>query len=84
MTRYTVVWVQEAEDELADIWLAVVGRSEVTAATRSIDLALQIDAESKGIELAEGLRSFNSPPLRVIFMVRADDRIVEVLLVRQV
>ncbi len=33
MIRYTVVWVQSVEDELAEIWLAANDRNDVTAAT---------------------------------------------------
>ena len=84
MTRFTVAWVQSAVDELIDIWLAMDDRNAVTAATNATDHELQTDAQSKGIELAEELRALNSPPLRVIFAVRVDDRVAEVLLVRRI
>ena len=79
MTRYTVVWVQSVEDELVELWLAASDRNEVTAATHAIDKELGSDAESKGDDLAEGLRSLNIPPLRVIFTVSKNDRLVEVV-----
>ena len=82
MTRYTVSWVRSAQDELADLWLNVLDRSAVTAATRVIDKELGEDAPVKGRELSEGLRSLFAPPLKVIFIVREDDRIAEVLRVR--
>ncbi len=79
MTRYTVVWVQSVEDELVEIWLAAQDRNAIAAATHAIDLELGTDADSKGDDVAEGLRSLNVPPLRIIFTVSKDDRLVEVV-----
>lgn len=79
MTRYTVVWVQSVEDELVEIWLAASDRDAITSATYAVDRELRLDADSKGEELAEGLRSLNESPLRVIFTVSGDDRLVEVV-----
>jgi len=59
--------------------LAANDRNDVTAATHAIDKELSSDAESKGNELAEGLRSLNIPPLRVIFTVSQDNRLVELV-----
>jgi len=83
MTRYTVVWPGSSQDELAEIWLNVDDRNSVTAAVQVIDKQLAEDAPTKGIELSEGLRAFYEKPLRVLFAVREDDRIVEVLRVRR-
>jgi hypothetical protein len=83
MIRYTVVWVESAQNELAELWLQAPDRNTVAAATYAIDRGLAEDASGKGIELSEGLRAFFSPPLRVLFSVREDDRVVEVLCVRQ-
>ena len=79
MTRYTVVWVQSVEDELVEIWMAAEDRNAVTFATHAIDRELGAEADSKGEDLAEGLRSLNVPPLRIIFTVSTDDRLVEVV-----
>jgi len=83
MTRYTVVWVESALDELADLWLAAPDREAITAAADAIDQELAVDAPSKGIELSEGLRALFSPPLRILFTVREVDRIAEVLRVKR-
>jgi hypothetical protein len=83
MTRYTVVWVESALNELADIWLAAHDRAIVTAATVQIDRELSEDANNKGVEVREGLRAFFSPPLRILFNVRDADRIAEVLRVKR-
>lgn len=83
MNRYTVTWRPEAEAELVELWLQAQDRSEVTTAVRTIDAALSIDAEAKGTLVAEGLSGLNEPPLRVLFTVRAADRVVEIQLVRR-
>ena len=84
MTRYTVVWITSVQDELADLWLNAPDRRAVTAAVQAIDQELRDNATVKGSELSEGLRSFFAPPLKVIFTVREDDRIAEVLRVKSV
>jgi hypothetical protein len=84
MTRYTVTWQDDAEAELTELWLSAPDRSEITAAVQAVDDALSIDAESKGNRVAEGLMSFNAPPIRVLFVVREPDRVAEVQLVRRV
>ncbi len=83
MTRYTVVWPQGAQDELAEMWLSSADRTAVTAAVDWLDRELAEDAPSKGIELREGLRALFVPPLRVLFAVREADRVVEVLRIRR-
>lgn len=83
MIRCTVVWVESSQNELAELWMDGPGRDAITAAARDIDQALAIDPQNKGSELSEGLRAMFSPPLRVIFAVRPDDRIVEVLRVKR-
>ena len=83
MIRYTVVWVQSVEDELIEIWLDAKDRYATTA-THAIDRELGTDADAKGANLAEGLRSLNVAPLRVIFTVRAEDRVAEVVRVMRI
>lgn len=83
MTRYTVVWVKSAQDELADAWLNSPNRGAVTEAAHWIDQELAEDASSKGHEVHEGLRAFFSPPLRILYEVRESDRTVEVLRVKR-
>jgi hypothetical protein len=82
MTRYTVTWLEEAQDELAQIWTAAEERKQVTDAANAIDAELLYDAECKGQPLAEGLRTLCIPPLHVLFTVSVSDRLVEVSLLR--
>lgn len=83
MIRYTVVWPKGAEDELAELWIGASDRDAITAAANSIDLELSEDSTAKGTEVSEGLRALFAPPLRVLFAVREDDRVVEVLRVKR-
>lgn len=84
MTRYSVVWVKSAQDELTELWLTAVDRNAITTAANEIDQVLRDDAPARGAELSEGLRSFFAPPLKAIFSVSEDDRIAEVLRVRRI
>ncbi len=84
MTRFTVVWVHSILDELAELWLNSHDRDSVTEAVASIDADLSEDAFLKGTHLNEGLRELAIPPLRVLFTVRGDDRMVEVVRVTEI
>jgi hypothetical protein len=77
------VWPQSSLDDLAVIWLKGGGRDAVTSAAHHIDRELAEDPGTKGFELSEGLRAFYAQPLRVLFAVREDDRIVEVVRVKR-
>ena len=83
MDRFTVVWLERAEQQLIAIWLDADDRQAVTTATAWIDSALTIGARNEGEEVAEGLMRFTVPPLEVLFSVREDDRIVEVARIRR-
>jgi hypothetical protein len=84
MTRRTVVWVSDAEAELADIWLAAESRDRITSASHRIDVALAQNAELAGSLIVEGLRALDAPPLRVLFEILDDDGMVRVLKVKQI
>lgn len=84
MTRRTVVWVTAAEAELANIWLASASRADVASTSRAIDIALSENAESLGSPLAEGLFAYDQPPLRVLFEILDDDRMVRILKVKPI
>jgi plasmid stabilization system protein ParE len=82
VTLYTVVWLQDAINDLGDIWLAFQDRTAVTVASAEIDRELARDARGKGRPLSEGLRVFDAPPLRAVFSISEPDRRVEVARVR--
>jgi len=83
MTRYTVVWVESVQSELARIWVDVSNRSAVTAAADEIDRVLATEATAQGAAMSERLRALFMQPLRVLFTVSDEDRMVEVLRVRR-
>lgn len=82
MTCYTVVWLNEAIDELGEVWIAAGDRKAVTAASAKIDIELANDAATKGRPLSEGLLVFDSPPLRAVYWINDVDLKVEILRVR--
>ena len=88
MTRYTVVWDDDAEAVLLSAWIA--GNSTVRATLTSIsdwiDANLANDANQKGAAVpAEMARAIDIPlrgtsaSARVIFQVLSDDRLVRVI-----
>ena len=79
MTRFTVVWHQDARDELARLWIESADRGAVTSAADTIDRELSVDASMKGNAIPDGLRQMVCPPLRVLFAVSEADRLVRVL-----
>jgi hypothetical protein len=83
MTRYTVVWVRSARDELAEFWLNASDRESVAVAANTIDQELAVDPSTKGVAVHEGIRGYFCRPLRVLFAARENDRIVEVLRVKR-
>jgi mRNA-degrading endonuclease RelE of RelBE toxin-antitoxin system len=82
---YTVVWLQDAADQLIEIWLAASDRNEITAAVEALDQLLADDPiDWMSREVSEGLRAITVLPLRVIYVVRTPDRIVDVASVRYI
>lgn len=79
MTRFTVVWHQEARDELARRWLDASDRQAVRSAADWIDRELAVDAPMKGTPIPDNLRQLLVFPLRALFAVSESDRIVRVL-----
>lgn len=81
--RYTVIWLKDAETELAMLWNSATDHKEISKASHEIDRLLAIDAERRGETLREGMRALEIAPLRVVYSVREEDRIVEVAFVRK-
>jgi len=79
MIRYTVVWHDDAQNLLAEVWLNSSDRAAVTAAAHVVDSHLASDSESKGIPVEGDLRELIVPPLRVWFSVREPDRLVKIV-----
>ena len=84
MTRYTVVWLESALDDLARFWLKTVHRQAITDSADLADDYLATDAHIKGELLSEGLRAVTVGLLRLYFVVREQDRVVEIAYVKRI
>ena len=80
--KYTVVWRQSAENELARLWADAENRCAVATAADLIDGALQFQPESAGESRSGAARILIVAPLVVTFDIVADDRLVRILSVR--
>lgn len=81
--KWTVIWLEEARDELAELWIQATDRPEVSAAADWIDSALKHDPEHSGTDTLDGLFLIRGP-LAVAYEVIPDDCLVRVLLVVRV
>jgi hypothetical protein len=82
MIRYTVLWGQSAENELASLWCDYPNRRDIAQAADQIDAELRENAHRKGLVLPHNLRTISSSPLTVYFRVSEADRKVFVEAVR--
>jgi hypothetical protein len=78
MTRFTVVWSDEAVQELATAWLTALDRDSVTRAAADIETKLRTDPERNGLPLSEGLHKIVCPALAALFSISEPDRGVRV------
>lgn len=79
--NYTVVWRPQAEQELAQLWLAAPDRARVTAAVHRIEQLLGDDALHQGRWLYGTTRVLIDPPIAVAYEVIEDDKRANVLAV---
>lgn len=79
MTRYTVVWHSDAQDQLANCWMKAADRSSVAQAADAVDAILAWDAPTKGTAVEGDLRELIMPPLQLLFGVSEPDRLVRVV-----
>ena len=77
--RYTVIWLPDAEQELAAIWLAAMDRRVVTQTAHTIDLLLRHDPVTQGESREEDRRILIALPFCVVFRVLEQARRVEVI-----
>jgi hypothetical protein len=75
--RFTVIWSQLAQDQLAVLWLNATDRNAVTTAQHQIDQLLVIDPVTQGIPFF-GNRLLLLSPLHVAFRINWLDVQVEV------
>ena len=82
--KYAVIWLPDAEQELAAIWLAATDRRVVTRTAYTIDSLLRHDPSSQGESREEDRRILIALPLCVVFRVLEQAHRVEVIHVRSV
>jgi hypothetical protein len=80
---FEVVWIAEAEGQLADIWLNAFDRDIVRIAALEIDRVLTIDPINSGESRSAGQRILHVYPLGVRYMLLDDEKTVQVLCVWQ-
>jgi mRNA-degrading endonuclease RelE of RelBE toxin-antitoxin system len=80
--KYTVLWSPTAERDLAALWLSAEDRQALTEAANRLDAILSCDAHGVGESRSGVTRILILPPFVVLFDVRAEDSIVEILSVR--
>jgi len=77
--KYTVLYVPEAEEQLAQLWLDTEDRAAFSLASNEIDRRLAANPLDEGKSRASGLRIFLVPPLGVIYRVSPPDKTVHVV-----
>jgi hypothetical protein len=75
--RFTVTWLPDAQNELADIWNCASNKRAVSAAANHIDHQLKDDPQNKA-DFLDPDWMYVSPPLGVVLQIIEDDRRVEI------
>ena len=78
MKSYSVVYLSEAEEELVSIWEMAADRAAIAGAANRADKLLADSPRNQSVFLGEDLWRLEVPPLRFYFIIRDDDRIVEI------
>jgi hypothetical protein len=82
--RYTLVWIPDADDELARIWTAAIDKRAVADATNEIERTLKRSPLSVGVEYDDDDRCLVISPLEVIYTVSPGDPMVRILWVARI
>jgi hypothetical protein len=77
--KYTVVWIAEAEEELAAIWTSASDRQVIAEAANSLDAQLARNPAAVGESRPDAQRIAYCLPLGIRFQILEDDRLVRVL-----
>ncbi len=84
MNVFTVLWEEDAEQELARIWSGSADPAAVTRAQARIDGTLARGAFQNAVHRSEGLFTLVDSPLMVYFTIDHSRRVVEVSWVKLV
>jgi hypothetical protein len=80
--NYTIVMTTEADEDLAEAWMAAADPAAVTQAMYDAEQILSQKALSSSESLAEGLRRLKVEPILVYFRADVPLKLVEVLNIR--
>ncbi len=81
--KYTVVWIESAQDELADLWNRAANRQDIADASNTIDNLLRFNPYTYSESREGDLRIMFVPPLAVLFQISDSDCLVTVRAVWQ-
>jgi hypothetical protein len=76
--KFTVVWLPDATNDLARLWLGATERDAITVAAGRIDRLLAISPLNHGESREGAMRVLLCDPLGVEYKVDEDDRKVQV------
>jgi hypothetical protein len=83
MNKFTVIWEKGAELALARLWLDNPRvRRDISQASDKIDHLLAINPQTCGEPSSDRSRQFVQVPLKVLFNVSDEDRVVRVIYVK--
>lgn len=77
--KWTVLWHDDAENGLANLWVTSSDKGAITAAANIIDYRLRRDPLGVGESRADDDRVLFEDPLGVLYVVDSGDRKVTVL-----
>jgi hypothetical protein len=77
--NYTVVWLPDAERELAAVWVASSRQADVTTAAVELDRRLAQSGPNVGESRSDNNRITFEPPLAILFRVDLAARTVYVV-----
>ncbi len=78
MNSFTVISSDDAEAQLAALWMVAADRSAITTAQHQIDQALAADPHRAGRALSEGLWRIDVPPLKAFYEIDEIKRLVRI------
>ena len=81
---YNVIWKRAADGQLASIWMDADDRAAISHAARALDRRLALNPMEQGESRPSALRIAFELPLAVLYEIREDQRIVQVVAVWKV
>ena len=81
---YKVIWENSALSEVAAEFVVDESKLAIIDASRKINIALEVDPYGSGSHLSEGLYYIDRPPLRGIYSIDDEQKIVKIVRFRRV